>query len=275
MAHEHRSSSSGSAVSRRYDWQAIRTFYEAGHSVRECQERFGFSNGAWDTAVRRGDLVPRAGGAPRRPRGTTRRAVARLLGDGRTVGQIAAELGIAVPTVSYHARRLGVPPSLKCARRYSWSEVQRYYDQGHSIRACCERFGMSSQTWHEAAKRGALTSRPAAAPIETYLASGRRVNRRHLKLRLISAGLKAPACERCGISEWLDAPLSLTLHHVNGERDDNQLENLQILCPNCHSQTPNFGSRNSRRRNQTIRLRRAGAKPIGPTRMLPVVGSAQ
>ena len=55
-------------------------------------------------------------------------------------------------------------------------------------------------------------------------------------------------CEQCGIARWHRRPLSLCLHHVNGERHDNRLENLVLLCPNCHSQTPNFGSKNWRRR---------------------------
>jgi hypothetical protein len=48
----------------------------------------------------------------------------------------------------------------------------------------------------------------------------------------------------CGISEWRDRPLSLELHHRNGEKHDNRLENLALLCPNCHSQTDSWGGRN-------------------------------
>ena len=50
---------SGSGPPTKYDWQAIRRFYEAGHTKRETRERFGFSAGAWDQAVARGDVVPR------------------------------------------------------------------------------------------------------------------------------------------------------------------------------------------------------------------------
>jgi hypothetical protein len=60
------------------------------------------------------------------------------------------------------------------------------------------------------------------------------------------SGIKVNLCETCGINEWRGVPLSLSLHHVNGDRHDNRLRNLRLLCPNCHSQTPNFGSRNKR-----------------------------
>jgi Zn finger protein HypA/HybF involved in hydrogenase expression len=68
-------------------------------------------------------------------------------------------------------------------------------------------------------------------------------NRGHIKQRLIRLGLKQHRCETCGISEWLGKPLSLALHHINGDGDDNRLENLEPLCPNCHSQTENFAGR--------------------------------
>ena len=51
-------------------------------------------------------------------------------------------------------------------------------------------------------------------------------------------------CEKCHISEWMGQKLTLELHHIDGDHYNNSLENLQILCPNCHSQTPNFRSRN-------------------------------
>ena len=51
-------------------------------------------------------------------------------------------------------------------------------------------------------------------------------------------------CENCGLTEWQDKPIICELHHINGDSTDNRIENLQILCPNCHSQTDNFRSRN-------------------------------
>ena len=68
------------------------------------------------------------------PRTQTRALVAPLLRAGLSVSQIAERLGISTPTVCYHARKLGHPPSEKFRRRYDWAEVQRYYDAGHSMR---------------------------------------------------------------------------------------------------------------------------------------------
>jgi hypothetical protein len=65
-----------------------------------------------------------------------------------------------------------------------------------------------------------------------------------LKNRLIKEGLKEDKCEICGISEWLNKPISLELDHINGNNMDHRLENLRILCPNCHSQTSTHKGRN-------------------------------
>lgn len=64
-----------------------------------------------------------------------------------------------------------------------------------------------------------------------------------LKKRLIAEGLKENKCELCGISKWRGNPLSVELDHIDGNPGNNKLENLQLLCPNCHSQTPTFRAR--------------------------------
>lgn len=67
----------------------------------------------------------------------------------------------------------------------------------------------------------------------------------NLKQKLYKAGLKQPVCECCGINNiWNGKELSLHLDHINGINNDNRLENLRILCPNCHSQTETYAGRN-------------------------------
>lgn len=131
-------------------------------------------------------------------------------------------------------------------RKYDWAEIQRYHDEGHTARKCCERFGCNLATWWKARERGELKTRPLGWEIEKLLKVGK--SRRNIKQRLLGAGILQNRCDICGISDWLDQPLSIQIDHINGIRNDNRLTNLRMLCPNCHSQTETFASRNKLRR---------------------------
>jgi 5-methylcytosine-specific restriction endonuclease McrA len=187
---------------------------------------------------------------PKRGRGETRELVRELHGQGLTGAAIAERLGVNRATVVYHLRNLNKPIDERFGRRYDWEEIRRAYETGLSARQCWERFGCTRAAWADAVRRGAIVPRARAMPIEALLVVGRRTQRGHLKFRLLAEGLKENRCELCGIDEWRDGPLSLALHHINGDGRDNRLENLQLLCPNCHSQTDTFGGRNGHRRKR-------------------------
>ena len=59
--------------------------------------------------------------------------------------------------------------------------------------------------------------------------------------------LRGQKCEKCGIETWLDQPINLEVHHREGERTNNSLNNLMLLCPNCHSYTNTFARKGDKR----------------------------
>ena len=60
---------------------------------------------------------------------------------------------------------------------------------------------------------------------------------------------RGQTCESCGLSEWCGKPIPLELDHIDGNPYNHKLENLRLLCPNCHAQTPTYRSKN--RKNST------------------------
>lgn len=215
-----------------------------------------------------------------RPRSWTDEQLAVAVAASRTLSEVHRRLGIRpgrYDAIRGHIARLGLDAShLPCAsptsarKQLGWRDEQLVEAVAHSssTSAVCRALGytpsggihrlvighirrlgldtshFTGQAW---AKGKNLTGR-RVLPLDailveksTYRANGR------LRQRLIAAGLKPPNCERCGLMTWLGSPLPLALDHVNGIHTDNRLENLRILCPNCHALTDTWCGRNSRR----------------------------
>lgn len=87
---------------------------------------------------------------------------------------------------------------------------------------------------------------PKKQSIEHYLVEDKLVQSNSLKKRLINEGLKQHKCEFCGITEWNGKPAPIELDHIDGNRYNNTIQNLRILCPNCHAQTDTYRGKNKK-----------------------------
>jgi hypothetical protein len=96
---------------------------------------------------------------------------------------------------------------------------------------------------------GARPPKREALPLEEVLVEGSNYQRKRLKRRLVEAGLKQLRCEMCGQGEtWRGLRMGLILDHVNGVWNDNRLENLRFLCPNCNATLDTHCGRKNRRK---------------------------
>lgn len=76
--------------------------------------------------------------------------------------------------------------------------------------------------------------------ISEYLSNKRTISSSILKKRLVLENLLENKCCNCGITTWCGNLLTLQLDHINGDRSNNNLSNLRIMCPICHSRTPTW-----------------------------------
>lgn len=76
--------------------------------------------------------------------------------------------------------------------------------------------------------------------IQDYFTRNSTLQSSKVRIRLVKEGIVDYKCAICGLSMWSGKPIVLQLHHIDGYNHNNSLENLQLLCPNCHSQTDNY-----------------------------------
>ncbi len=137
-------------------------------------------------------------------------------------------------------------------RRYSDDKIAEAIEKASSWRQVCEMLGAKPATGSQSnIKRRAILlgldfthfcsgswnkgkKRPTV-DIQKWLSLNSGVPSDRLKKRLFLLGIKEKACESCGVREWLGHVAPLELDHKNSDHYDNRLDNLQILCANCHS----------------------------------------
>lgn len=125
-------------------------------------------------------------------------------------------------------------------------EILQWIDENQPKSYMCQQLGCKQETLNsylkkmdisyagQQAKKGQVKGN-SYKPAMFYIENNIEIKSFRLKEKLIRDGLKENCCEICGVSIWQGVQLPLELHHKNGNHFDNSLENLQILCPNCHS----------------------------------------
>lgn len=129
----------------------------------------------------------------------------------------------------------------------NYLEIPRQGNNSVTLKGILDRNGIDYSHFTGRAREYA---KPLEKSVEYYLTNETNVKPFVLKKKLLEAGLKENRCECCGITDWNGKPLVMQLHHVDGNTKNNKIENLQILCPNCHSQTENYcGAANKSEQN--------------------------
>lgn len=147
-------------------------------------------------------------------------------------------------------------------RRYTAEQFTTAWNDSHSVAEVLRKLGMNiygsahagalaaaeelgltrdhmkGQGWNTG-DTGGFVPVPAR-PLSEVLVYGKRENNDFLKKRLIRHGIKQHKCEDCGNTEWMGRPIPIALDHEDGDRLNNRIENLRILCYNCHGLTATY-----------------------------------
>ena len=91
--------------------------------------------------------------------------------------------------------------------------------------------------------KGQTKKNPKMTLIE-YLATSKDIQSNKVRIKLLEEGYKEHKCECCGLTEWLGNPIPLELHHKDGNRYNNVIENYELVCPNCHALTDSYRGKN-------------------------------
>ena len=153
-------------------------------------------------------------------------------------------VGAVKESTSYRRviKRLGLVPA-----GGNYSQIKKYIKEYN-----LDTSHFSGKCWN----RGLRYRSKTRKPIREVLTNNSDFQSYKVKQRLFEERLKDKVCEECGWAEVSDdGRLPLELNHINGNSRDNRIENLEILCPNCHSLRPHYRGRNKKSPSGGIGIR--------------------
>jgi hypothetical protein len=154
---------------------------------------------------------------------------------GQTRAWTGSDLELAVTasiSIAQVLRHLGLRPA-----GGNYRVIRRAIDQAN-----LDTSHFKGQAWNKNVSLGPKRS------LDAYLSNQYPISSHRLRLRLIDEGVLPARCNKCGGTEWLGQPIPLELEHRDGDHANNSLENLELLCPNCHALTPTYRGKNMNRK---------------------------
>ncbi len=133
-----------------------------------------------------------------------------------------------------------------CTRLEIYPSGKSYMDMKQILKT------LDVDTSHFCRKNNMDTVRKNVRPLENYLENKYPISTHRLKKRLIRDGIMEHKCYNCNLDKWLEIKIPLEMHHKDGNNKNNNLENLILLCPNCHALTDNYRGRNQARSTKTV-----------------------
>ena len=148
------------------------------------------------------------------------------------------------------------------SHRYSIEKFKQAVESSYSIREALSKLGVvqaggNYKVFKQYAQRNAISLDHFKGqrvnkgkrfgykrPLSDYLSNTFSIQSNKLKLRLLREGIFNTQCSICLLKTWESKPIPLELDHINGDSSDNSLNNLRIICPNCHALTSNYRGKN-------------------------------
>jgi transposase len=168
----------------------------------------------------------------------------KLIGEDYNQKEIAKNFGVTIKTVTKWFKKYNIKYA---PRPYRGKNMQKYYDarilraSSYSCHKIAEILGINWARIYDWVKdipcKAEVTRPNYKKKKDLYEAAGRSTIRREL------IKFRGGKCEECGLATWRDQPIPLQVHHIDGNKKNNDLKNLVVLCRNCHGLTKNFGNR--------------------------------